>query len=141
MRALFSAIILTTTTIASGSALAAPAPITGKWKTQDKDAIVTVAKCGASLCGRISKFLVAPPGGAGQKDINNPKKALRKRTLLGLAVLTGFKPDGVQWRGRIYDPKSGKSYRSVMYKTKSGQLKVKGCILIACQSQTWTRAR
>ena len=46
-------------------ALAAPAsaadPITGRWITEDRDAVITIAPCGANLCGKISKFLVAPP--------------------------------------------------------------------------------
>lgn len=141
MRSVLSSGVLAAALFSATSALSAPASINGKWKTQDKDAIVTIAKCGATLCGRISKFLVAPPDGLRQKDINNPNKSLRKRTLLGLSILSGFKADGKLWRGRIYDPKSGKSYRSVMYKTKSGQLKVKGCVGPFCQSQLWSRSR
>ena len=38
-------------------------------------------------------------------------------------------------KGQIYDPKSGKTYRSVVYKGKSGSLVVKGCIGPFCQAQ------
>lgn len=124
--------------------LAAPAAansITGNWITQDKDAIVKISKCGASICGRIHKFLVAPPGGVNQKDINNPNKSLRKRKLLGTAVLSGFKRDGKKWRGRIYDPKTGKSYRSVVQLQGTNTLKVEGCISVFCQGQKWRRSK
>lgn len=122
----------------SSPAFAAPASVNGTWKTADKDALVTIRKCGNSLCGRITKFLVTPPDGAGQKDINNPNKSLRNRTILGLDFLTGFKADGNKWKGRVYDPKSGKTYKSVLYKAKDGRLVVKGCVLFICQTQRWT---
>ena len=126
----------------AGPALAAD-PITGKWVTEDKDAVVTIAKCGSSYCGRISKFLVAPPQGVDQRDVNNPDKSLRSRKLLGLPVLTSLREDDDVWRGRIYDPKSGKTYESVVQKVSANRLKVEGCVRVGfkiCQSQNWTRA-
>jgi uncharacterized protein (DUF2147 family) len=118
----------------------AAAPISGRWITQSKDGVVEVYQCGAALCGKLVKFLVNPPAGAGAKDVNNPDKALRNRTILGLNILTGFKSDGKEWKGQIYDPKSGKTYRSIVYKGQSGNLVVKGCIGPFCQAQTWTPA-
>jgi uncharacterized protein (DUF2147 family) len=119
----------------------AAAPVTGKWVTQSKDGVVEIYDCGATICGKLAKFLVPPPNGVGQKDVNNPNKALRNRTLLGMNILTGFKADGNEWKGQIYDPKSGKTYRSVVYKGKSGNLVVKGCIGPFCQAQSWTATR
>ncbi len=119
----------------------AASPITGRWVTQSKDGVVEVNPCGENICGKLSKFLVNPPAGPGAKDINNPDKALRSRTILGMNVLTGFKAAGDEWKGQIYDPKSGKTYRSIVYKGKSGNLVVKGCIGPFCQAQTWTPAR
>lgn len=119
----------------------AAAPVTGRWVTESKDGIVEIYQCGATVCGKLAKFLAPPPNGVGQKDINNPNKALRGRTLLGMDILTGFKEAGNEWKGRIYDPKSGKTYRSVVYKGKSGNLVVKGCIGPFCQSQSWAAAR
>lgn len=131
--------------IAAISAIALPlqaaAPVTGKWITQSKDGVVEIYECGESICGKIAKFLVMPPAGAGAKDINNPNKTLRSRTILGMNILTGFKEVGNEWKGQIYDPKSGKTYRSVVYKGKSGNLVVKGCIGPFCQAQTWTATR
>ncbi|MVZ97376.1 DUF2147 domain-containing protein [Sphingorhabdus sp. IMCC26285] len=124
----------------SASAHAA-APVTGRWVTQSKDGVVEIYECGATICGKLAKFLVPPPNGIGQKDINNPNKTLRGRTLLGMDILTGFKEAGNEWKGQIYDPKSGKTYRSVIYKGKSGNLVVKGCIGPFCQAQSWAPAR
>lgn len=119
----------------------AAAPITGRWVTQSKEGVVEIYQCGALICGKLAKFLVPPPNGAGQKDVNNPNKALRGRTLLGMNILTGFKAVGDEYKGQIYDPKSGRTYRSVVYKGKSGNLVVKGCVGPFCQAQTWMPAR
>ncbi|MEO9599602.1 DUF2147 domain-containing protein [Parasphingorhabdus sp.] len=115
--------------------------IIGNWVTQDRDAIIKISKCGTSVCGRIYKYLVTPPNGVGQKDIYNPNKKLRNRTILGMTILTGFKPDGNIWRGKVYDPKSGKTYRSEVRLNSANSLKMKGCIAFFCQGQNWTRAK
>lgn len=124
---------------------AAPAsaadPIGGRWVTEEGDAIIAVGDCGQSVCGRIARFLVPPPGGADQRDINNPDPDLRRRKLLGLPVLYSFTEEEDLWRGRIYDPKSGKSYRSVIRRKGPGRLEVKGCIAFFCRTQMWHRTR
>ncbi|HEU0043924.1 DUF2147 domain-containing protein [Sphingomonas sp.] len=121
--------------LAAGGASAAE-PITGRWVTENGRAVVTVAPCGPALCGRISRILVpgqAPP------DTRNPDPKLRARPMLGLPILTGFTDAGKDWRGRIYDPESGKSYKSIVARDTNG-LKVRGCIAIFCQTQRWKPA-
>lgn len=125
------------------AALAVPAlaadPISGRWVTEDKSAVITIGNCGSSVCGKISRFLETPPDGANQRDINNPNKSLRSRKLMGMPVLTDLRQDGDLWRGDIYDPKEGKSYRSVIRRKSSSRLEVKGCVGPFCQTQIWTR--
>ena len=120
------------------AASAAPSVI-GRWVTDDGKAVVTIASCGAAMCGRITRILAPTPNGP-PVDEHNPDKALRTRPILGLPVLTGFKPDGEQWEGRIYSPEEGKTYRSVLRRTSSDRIDVKGCILFFCKTQTWKRA-
>lgn len=120
--------------------LAAAEPIDGLWITAEKTGQVRIGDCGQTRCGRLAKFLVPPPQGIDQRDTNNPDKALRARKLLGLPILTRFRPDGAVWRGTIYDPKSGKSYRSILKRTGADRLEVKGCIGPFCQTQIWRRA-
>ena len=115
--------------------------IVGRWITPEKDAVITISKCGSSYCGRLSKYLVKPEGGVNQKDVNNPNKRLRSRKLLGVALLSGLKKDGKEYKGTIYDPRNGKSYRSVVRRKSASVLVVKGCLGPFCQSQNWTRAR
>lgn len=115
-------------------------PITGRWVTQDKDAVVAIAPCGNALCGRIERFLVLPPEGNDQRDINNPDPAKRARKLLGSAILFGLAADGNGWRGQVYDPKKGKTYAAKLRRKPDGTLEMKGCIGPFCQSQVWKKA-
>lgn len=116
-------------------------PITGRWVTAEKDAVIVIAPCGKHLCGTIERFLVAPPQGNDQRDINNPDPAKRKRRLLASTpILSAFTQDSDLWRGQIYDPKSGKSYRSVVRRKGPNVLEVKGCIGPFCQTQVWRKA-
>lgn len=125
--------------IAASPAQAAP-DVTGNWVTQDKSGLVTISRCGANLCGKVAKALIRKPGYP-QTDVHNPNPALRKRPILGLQILSGFTPGKDRWEGKIYDPESGKTYRSLLRLNSDGSLKVSGCIAFLCQSQRWTRAR
>ena len=126
--------------LGSGAALAAE-PINGRWVTEERDAVIEIKPCGNATCGTIARFLVPPPDGLDQRDINNPEPSLRRRRLLGLPVLTQFQEEDTLWRGRIYDPKSGRSYRSVIRRTGPNMIEVRGCIGPFCQAQVWRRAR
>lgn len=133
--------LLALAALAAATPLLAAQPVDGKWLTEERDAVIAIGDCGNSVCGRISKFLVAPPQGADQRDVNNSDPKLRNRTLLGMPVLTGFAEDGDEWRGKIYDPKSGETYRSVIRRVDTTTLEVKGCIGPFCRTQIWKRAR
>ncbi len=114
-------------------------PVTGRWVTEDKDAVVAIGPCGKAMCGLIERFLMPTPQGQDQRDINNPEPKLRTRKLLGLPILSGFVADGTVWRGRIYDPNSGKTYRSIISRKGPNVLEVKGCIGPFCQTQLWRK--
>lgn len=114
--------------------------ISGRWITQEKDAVVAIAKCGKALCGRLDKFLVLPKGGKDQRDINNADPAKRQRRLLGLTILSSLTADGDVWRGEIYDPKSGRTYTSEVRRKGAGVLEVKGCFGVLCRTQEWRKA-
>ena len=114
--------------------------ISGRWITQEKDAVVAIAKCGNALCGRLDKFLVLPKGGKDQRDINNADPTKRQRRLLGLTILSSLTADGDLWRGEIYDPKSGRTYTSEVRRKGPGVLEVKGCFGVLCRTQEWRKA-
>jgi len=139
LRHLFAVIAVFAALVAAPAAAADS--IAGRWVTQDKDGIVQISKCGATTCGKLVRFLVTPPDGPDQRDIYNPNARLKKRKLLGLPILTNFKEEATLWRGTIYDPNSGKSYRSVIRRKSADTLEVKGCIGPFCQTQIWRKAR
>lgn len=134
MAILTATILLTTPAIA-----AAPQGITGRWLTPGNNAMVEIAPCGTSLCGRIAKIL-DPKAPKNAKDKNNPDPAKRTRPIEGMNILTGFTAAKADWRGQIYDPRSGKTYRSIVKRTNAG-LEVKGCWGPFCQSQIWSPAK
>jgi uncharacterized protein (DUF2147 family) len=109
----------------------------GDWVTDDRSAIVRLGPCGAHMCGRIVRVLAR---GAPATDVNNPDRQLRARPLVGLTILSGFAASGAG-DGRVYDPKSGRSYRSRLRLNADGTLRVTGCVTVICQSRTWTRSR
>jgi uncharacterized protein (DUF2147 family) len=118
----------------------AATPITGHWMTAGKDSIVEISDCGQRLCGKVSK-LINPKPGRPTVDANNPNPKLRTRPIVGLAILSDFIDSGSEWDGTIYDPRSGKSYKSKVARNADGTLKVQGCIAFFCQTQTWTSAK
>ena len=123
------------------TAAAPVSDVTGNWVTEDGTALIAIGRCGNSVCGKVAKALVIKPGRA-KTDIKNPDPKLRKRPIIGMTILSGFKAAGGGWTdGRIYDPESGKTYRSRLRVNPDGSLKVSGCILFVCQSQRWTRPR
>ena len=77
------------------------------------------------------------------KDELNPDPALRKRPLLGLTIMDGFKSAGEgKWtNGQIYDPNSGKTYKCKLTMVDANTLELRGYIGIALFGRTeqWTR--
>lgn len=118
----------------------AATPIAGRYVTEDGAGIVTIGPCGNSVCGKLTTILKKRPGAA-DTDVNNSDAALRTRPILGLPILTEFKDAGKDWRGKIYDPRNGKTYKSIVARNADGTLAVKGCIAFFCQTQTWRPAK
>ena len=123
-------------------ALAPPAsaapPVTGRWLSDGGKALVELGPCGGAVCGRIVRILASTTGVA--TDRNNPDPKLRARPLAGLTILSGFTDAGSVWKGRIYDPESGRSYRSELER-RDGTLRVKGCLGPFCRTQVWRPAK
>lgn len=117
----------------------AATPIAGRYLTEDGAGVIEVGRCGASVCGKLVRILKSQPN-APKTDVNNTDPALRSRPILGMPILAGFADAGSDWRGRIYDPRNGKTYKSIVTKNADGSLKVQGCIAIFCQTQVWKPA-
>ncbi len=127
--------------IAAAAPAVAAAPVVGKWTTAERDSIIEIGRCGPTVCGRVLQILKAMPNGKAPIDANNPDPALRGRPVQGMMILTGFTDNGSNWLGKIYDPKSGKTYTSYLTKNGDGTLKVQGCYGPFCKTITWSAAR
>ena len=122
-----------------GAASAAPLPVAGRWLTAEGKALVEIAPCGGALCGRVVRVLKRSSPGV-PLDANNRDASLRRRPIEGLAILSDFTAAGDGWQGRIYDPESGRTYRSQIVR-HGDVLDVKGCLGPFCRTQHWTARR
>jgi uncharacterized protein (DUF2147 family) len=124
------------------AAAASPDAVVGRWKTETRNGIVEITRCGASLCGKLlsSDGIAADPA---LKDSNNKDEKLRGRVLKGLQILGGFGfKDGVWDKGTIYNAEDGKTYDARITPVDANRLKLRGCIFVPlCKNQTWTRVR
>ena len=130
------------TLIALAMAAGTPTPdmVVGHWKTETRNGIVEITRCGTSICGKLltSDGIAANPA---LTDSNNKDVALRGRRLKGMPILGGFTLDGSDWTGgTIYKADNGKTYDAKITIDDSNTLKVRGCIVVPlCQTQTWHR--
>ncbi|CAM2005407.1 DUF2147 domain-containing protein [Acanthopleuribacter pedis] len=122
--------------------------VLGTWFTEKDDSRIEIYACEGKFCGKIT-WLKDPlydehdqMAGKPKVDRENPKKALRSRSIVGLEIMTGFVFDEGSWvSGRIYDPESGKTYKCKMKISEEGHLQVRGYIGIPAlgRTTTWTR--
>ncbi|WP_448662614.1 DUF2147 domain-containing protein [Sphingomonas sp. CJ20] len=138
-----AAALLVALPISTAAQSGADSALLGKWRTERKDGMVEIHRCGAALCGRVldGAPLRANPD---QRDVHNPDPALRTRKVKGLRVLDGFSGGPKRWKGGpLYDPETGNLAGSgTLTLTDADTLAVKGCIaMFLCRTQTWRRAR
>jgi len=68
------------------------------------------------------------PVGTERVDLHNPDAALRTRPLIGLDLLSGYQYEDGKWRGQLYDPESGKTYKSQITLGSGGKLQMRGYV-------------
>ena len=112
---------------------------TGRWLTQDKEAVIAIEPCGSALCGRIVGVTLDHPDDALPLDNEGHSQC-------GLTIIRGGMPDGEQangeqiWAIRITDPRDGKAYRARMWLDEQRRLHVRGYIGVPLlgRTQVWT---
>lgn len=126
----------------AAAASASPDIAVGRWKTETKNGIVEIARCGQSLCGNLitSDGIAANPA---IKDVNNKDEKLRGRALKNMPMLWGFTyKDGTWAKGNVYNADDGGTYDATITMTDANTLKLKGCIVWPlCKNQVWRRVR
>ncbi|AOM78601.1 DUF2147 domain-containing protein [Pedobacter steynii] len=119
--------------------------ILGKWANSSGEAHIDISKKGDKFFGKIV-WLKAPKDEKGQAklDVKNPDLKLKTRPIMGLEMLKDFVYDDGKWvDGKIYDPKTGKTYSCNMNIKANGDLNVRGYIGISLigRSDTWKRVK
>jgi len=114
--------------------------IFGYWLTSGS--IVEIENCNNQVCGKIvTVFVEEGVDPESILDENNKDKSLRKRTIIGIDLLSEFEIKNKDQKtfkgGRIYDPRSGNSYKSNLYLNDNGILKVEGCLAFICDGEEW----
>ena len=114
--------------------------IFGYWLTSGS--VVKIENCNNQVCGKIITIFVddeVDPKSI--LDENNKNKSLRDRMLIGIDLLSEFQINDQDQKtfkgGKIYDPRSGNTYKSNLYLDKSGILKVEGCLTFICDGEEW----
>jgi uncharacterized protein (DUF2147 family) len=129
--------------------------IVGVWETAHTEngwAHVEIARRGDAYDGTIvwidEELYRAgdPMAGRVKVDRENPDPALRARPILGLTIVRGLRHvGGDRWDGgTIYDPESGRTYRSKAVLADGGStLKLRGFLGISLLGRTsaWKRLR
>ena len=123
--------------------------ILGLWNIPDNEAQFEIYKCGEDYCGKITYMEEPnyPPNdklmpGRPKVDRENPDPQLRSRPMLGMPLMEGFRYEGNNtWRGRIYNPEDGKTYRCKLSLDIKNRLNVRGYlgIVLLGRTQRWTR--
>ena len=113
----------------AGAALADP--VEGVWQTQPGDdggfGHVRIAPCGAALCGTLERAFDS----AGRAQTT---ETVGRQIVWDMVAQGG----GAYGDGKIFAPDSGKTYASKMA-LEGDRLKVSGCVIGICRSQTWAR--
>ena len=114
--------------------------IFGYWLTSGS--VVKIENCNNQVCGKIITIFVddeVDPKSI--LDENNKNKSLRDRMLIGIDLLSEFQINDQDQKtfkgGKIYDPRSGNTYKSNLYLDQSGILKVEGCLAFICDGEEW----
>ncbi len=136
---------------ASFAAAGGPDDIIGVWFNQEKDAKIEIYRCDDTYCGKIVWLQepVYPEGskdgipGTVKLDHNNPDPARRNTRVMGMTIMHGFAFSGENhWKkGKIYDPKNGKTYSAKITLVSPERLDLRGYIGISIIGRTaiWSR--
>jgi uncharacterized protein (DUF2147 family) len=116
---------------------------TGIWIIDNGKVTVSVSPCGDGLCGTVVA-LKKPRDDKGRPrlDKENPDESLRSRPVIGLTILSNMRPNGTnKWKGTIYNPDDGYTYRSRMKLQNANTMKVEGCVVVFCKTMKFKRVK
>lgn len=140
---LFLSIILSFLILPSFAQVMPGDKIVGEWLNEEKDSKIEIYKTGNLYYGKLvwGNSIYESDGQSYQKDVRNPDDKLKSRQLLNMVILHHFEyKDDIWDDGKIYDPKSGKTYHCIM-KLRNDKLEIRGYVGISLLGRTtyWER--
>jgi len=137
IRSACAALCLTFAAIAAAQA----AEPTGIWLTQNGDAHIRVAKCGANMCGTIIwlKDAIDPATGKPPVDSRNPDPSKRNIKILGMRIFAMTPAGNGIYGGPIYSTDDGQTYPAKIMVRPDEYLEIQGCSGALCGSELWRR--
>jgi uncharacterized protein (DUF2147 family) len=119
--------------------------VVGQWINASGEAHVDVSKRNNKYFGKIVWLKNSKDEKGNTKtDTKNPDESLRSKPILGLEILSDFVFDGQKWTdGKIYDPKSGKTYSCNITLREDGNLNIRGYIGLSIigRSEVWKKVK
>ncbi len=105
--------------------------IHGVWRNPKNSVHVEIKPCAAGACGYVVW--------ATEKAKQDAREGGTKQ-LIGLQLLQDFSQDkSGAWRGRVFVPDLNRTFTGSATLAGPSTMKAKGCFLVLCKSQTWTR--
>ena len=120
---------------ACGAGSAAPASPQGSWVTASHNLVVTIAPCGAMMCGMVAQVLA-------NNSMMGPGEAAVQPLPVGYRLISNLHRDGDHWSGRIFNRENGRTYDCTVRKLPDGALEVRPYIVLPLfgRTQIWTHA-
>lgn len=118
--------------------------ILGKWQNSSGEGQITMYKKGDKYFGKLSWIKEPNENGKPKTDVKNPDAKLTGMPLVGLDLVKDFTFEEGKWTGgKVYDPKTGKTYSGNMSMTGLNQLNMRGYIGISLigRTENWKRVK
>lgn len=122
--------------------------IIGNWLTENDEAKINIYKDKDGKYNGKLYWLKVPNDEHGnlKKDTKNKSETLRKRSLIGILIISGiqFNPKDKVWEnGRVYKPDYGHDADCIIYYIDENTIKVKGYkgMKWISESQIWKRIK
>lgn len=124
--------------IAAPALAAGPDSVIGTWDRPGTGTLVQIYRCADMLCGKIARL----PDHS-QRDVYNADPKLRQRLLVGVPMFMGLSLSEGAWRGKLYLPEDGKTYKVKIFMPSNERITVRSCAFMHffCTAETWTRVK
>ena len=108
--------------LAPQAAGAVPISPEGRWLTEDGGGVVSIAPCGAALCGHIIGLSEWPKNGDVKRDVQGTPQC-------HMVLLDNLKlQDDSRWHGTVRNPEDGRVYSAEVWIGPDGAMRLRGYV-------------